>query len=104
MVEGVLTVGEVCEDGGGCAWTDLVKVQCRLVVDFGGLCTSVRAVSGQLYNKTGGPVRLVRADLLVKVQLYERQDRLFELDETVELVCLMLDSERVDEGCNSSPV
>ena len=38
------------------------------------------------------------------MQVYERQDGLFELDETVELVCLMLDSERVDEGCNSSPV
>ena len=59
MVEGVLTVGEVCEDGGGGAWTDLVKVQCWLVVGSGGLRTSARAVSGQLYSKAGGPVRLV---------------------------------------------
>ena len=104
MVEGVLTVGEVCEDECGGAWSDLVKVQCWLVVGSGGLRTSARAVSGQLYSKAGGSVRVVEAGLLVKVQVYERQDGLYELDETVELVCLLLDSDRVDEGCNSSPV
>ena len=105
MVEGVLTMGEVCEDGGRGAWSDLVKVQCwLLVVGYGGPRASARAVSGQLYNKAGGSVRLMEASQLVKVQVYERQDGLFELDETVELVCLMLDSERVDGGCNSSPV
>ena len=75
-----------------------------LVVGSGGLRTSARAVSGQLYSKAGGSIRLVEASQLVKVQVYVRQDELFELDETVELVCLMLDGERVNGGCNSSPV
>ena len=51
-------------------------------------------------------MRLVETGQLVKVQVYEGQDidGLFELDEVLELVCLMLDSEWVDDGCNSSPV
>ena len=60
-----------------------------------------RTASGQLYSKDGGDEVTVAAGQLVKVQVYERRDGWFELDEIEEQVvsvlgaagCMLFDNE-----------
>ena len=102
MVSDELVVGEVVADVGCSEWDDEVTVVLWTLVGGRAAAGTGRTASGQLYSKDGGDEVTVAAGQLVKVQVYERRDGWFELDEIEEQVVSVLGAARVQQGRNSS--